>query len=56
MELEAIHIEKPEDVNLILGQSHFIKTVDDVNEALAGSSPGLRFGLGRRLLARGKEL
>jgi len=45
MELEAIHIEKPEDVNLILGQSHFIKTVDDVYEALAGSSPGLRFGL-----------
>ena len=45
MELEAIHIEKPEDVNLILGQSHFIKTVDDVYEALAGSPPGLRFGL-----------
>lgn len=45
MELDAIHIEKPEDVNLILGQSHFIKTVDDVYEALAGSSPGLRFGL-----------
>jgi adenosine/AMP kinase len=45
MELEAVPIEKPDDVNLILGQSHFIKTVDDVYEALAGSAPGLRFGL-----------
>ncbi|MDH4102428.1 MAG: adenosine-specific kinase [Thermoleophilia bacterium] len=45
MELETVRIEKPEDVNLILGQSHFIKTVDDVYEALAGSSPNLRFGL-----------
>ena len=39
MELETVPIEKPDDVNLILGQSHFIKTVDDVYEALAGSSP-----------------
>jgi hypothetical protein len=45
MELETVPIEKPDDVNLILGQSHFIKTVDDVYEALAGSSPRLRFGL-----------
>jgi adenosine/AMP kinase len=45
MELETVSIEKPDDVNLILGQSHFIKTVDDVYEALAGSSPSLRFGL-----------
>src|SRR3990172_7771288 len=45
MELEIVRIEKPEDVNLILGQSHFIKTVEDVYEALAGSSPHLRFGL-----------
>ena len=45
MELETVPIEKPDDVNLILGQSHFIKTVDDVYEALAGSSPNLRFGL-----------
>jgi len=40
MELETVPIEKPDDVNLILGQSHFIKTVDDVYEALAGSEPG----------------
>ena len=45
MELHTISIEKPGDVNLILGQSHFIKTVEDVYEALAGSSPHLRFGL-----------
>ena len=45
MELETIPIEKPEGVNLILGQSHFIKTVDDVYEALAASSGQLRFGL-----------
>jgi len=45
MDLRTVPIEKPDDVNLILGQSHFIKTVDDVYEALAGSSPHLRFGL-----------
>ncbi len=45
MELLTVPIEKPDDVNLVLGQSHFIKTVEDVYEALAGSSPQLRFGL-----------
>jgi adenosine/AMP kinase len=45
MELTAVRIEKPDDVNLILGQSHFIKTVEDLHEALAGSSPHLRFGV-----------
>ena len=45
MEVTAVPIEKPDDVNLILGQSHFIKTVEDVHEALAASSPRLRFGL-----------
>lgn len=45
MELLTVPIEKPDDVNVILGQAHFIKTVDDVFEALAGSSPHLRFGL-----------
>jgi len=38
-------VEKPQDLNLILGQAHFIKTVDDLHEALAGSVPGLRFGI-----------
>ena len=45
MELLTVPIEKPDDVNVVLGQSHFIKTVEDVYEALAGSSPHLRFGL-----------
>ena len=36
----------PDDVNLILAQSHFIKTVEDLYEALIGSSPALRFGIG----------
>lgn len=45
MELSVVEIEKPDDVNLVLGQAHFIKTVDDLHEALAGSSPHLRFGV-----------
>jgi hypothetical protein len=45
MLLSTVRVEKPEDVNLILGQSHFIKTVEDLHEVLAGSSPYLRFGL-----------
>lgn len=45
MELTAVAIERPDDANVIVGQSHFIKTVEDLHEALAGSSPGLRFGL-----------
>jgi hypothetical protein len=45
MELLTVQIEKPEDLNLILGQSHFVKTVEDVYEALVGTSPHLRFGL-----------
>jgi adenosine/AMP kinase len=44
VELLTVRIEKSEEINLILGQSHFIKTVEDVFEALAGSSPQLRFG------------
>jgi hypothetical protein len=45
MELRVVQLEKPEDLNFILGQSHFIKTVEDLHEVLAGSSPALRFGL-----------
>jgi adenosine/AMP kinase len=45
MEFVSVPIEKPEDLNLILGQSHFIKTVEDLHETLAGSSPHLRFGI-----------
>jgi adenosine/AMP kinase len=45
MELHTVDIEKPEDVNVILGQSHFIKTVEDVHEALVGAVPGIEFGM-----------
>lgn len=45
MELSTVVIEKPEDVNFILGQSHFIKTIEDVHEALVNSVPGVRFGV-----------
>ena len=43
--LQAVAVDKPEDLNVIIGQSHFIKTVEDLHEALAGTSPHLRFGL-----------
>jgi adenosine/AMP kinase len=45
MEFKLVSIDKPEDVNLVLGQSHFIKTVEDLHEALIGAVPGIRFGL-----------
>ena len=45
MEIKVVAIRKPEDVNLILGQSHFIKTVEDLHEALVGSVPNNAFGL-----------
>jgi hypothetical protein len=45
MELTTVKINKPEEVNVILGQSHFIKTVEDIHEALVGAVPGIRFGL-----------
>jgi adenosine/AMP kinase len=45
MELRTVPIEKPEEVNLILGQAHFIKTVEDLHEALICAVPGIQFGL-----------
>jgi len=45
MELKTVKIEKPEDINFILGQSHFIKTVEDVHEALVNAVPGIKFGV-----------
>ena len=45
MELLPIPIQKPEDVNFILGQSHFIKTVEDIHEALVNTVPGIKFGV-----------
>jgi uncharacterized protein len=45
MEIQTISIEKPESINFILGQSHFIKTVEDIHETLVSSVPGIKFGL-----------
>jgi uncharacterized protein len=43
--LAALQIEKPEPLNFILGQTHFIKSVEDLHEALVGAVPGIKFGL-----------
>lgn len=45
MELQSVKIEKPEATNFILGQSHFIKTVEDIHEAVVTNVPGVKFGL-----------
>lgn len=45
MELKTVAIEKPEDINFVLGQSHFIKTAEDVYEAMINSVPGVKFGV-----------
>jgi adenosine/AMP kinase len=45
MEIQTVKIEKPEEINFILGQSHFIKTVEDMHEALVSTVPGIKFGL-----------
>ncbi len=45
MDIKTVRIEKPESINFVLGQSHFIKTVEDVHEALVGAVPGIKFGL-----------
>jgi len=46
MELTTVTIEKPETINFILGQTHFIKSVEDLHEALVSAVPGIRFGIG----------
>jgi len=45
MEFKIVPIEKPEDLNVIFGQAHFIKTVEDLHESLVSSVPGIKFGL-----------
>jgi adenosine/AMP kinase len=45
MDWTTVRIDKPEEINLILGQAHFIKTVEDLHEALVGAMPGIQFGL-----------
>ncbi len=46
MELKTVRIEKPDDTNFILGQSHFIKTVEDIHETIVQTNPHMKFGLG----------
>lgn len=45
MDISVVPIDKPDDMNVVIGQAHFIKTVEDMHEALVGVSPQLRFGL-----------
>ncbi len=46
MELETVKVEMPENCNVILGTAHFIKTVEDIYEALVNAVPGIKFGIG----------
>jgi adenosine/AMP kinase len=45
VELHAVRVDKPDDLNVIVGQSHFVKTVEDLHEALVGVGGQLRFGI-----------
>jgi adenosine/AMP kinase len=45
MDLSIVAVDKPADMNFILGQSHFIKTVEDLHEAIVGANPGMKFGI-----------
>jgi hypothetical protein len=45
MELKTVSIEKPADINFILGQSHFIKTIEDMHEAIVQTVPQMKFGI-----------
>ncbi|MFN7209283.1 MAG: adenosine-specific kinase [Aggregatilineales bacterium] len=45
LKLSVVPIEKPETINFVLGQSHFIKTVEDIHETLVSTVPNIRFGL-----------
>lgn len=45
LSLDVVSVDKPDDLNVVIGQAHFIKTVEDLHEALVGVSASLRFGL-----------
>src|SRR4030042_659924 len=45
MKLQSVKIEKPAEINFIFGQSHFIKSVEDLHEVLVTAVPGVKFGL-----------
>lgn len=46
MEFKIVNIEKPDDTNVIIGQTHFIKTVEDIYEACINTNPNMKFGIG----------
>ena len=45
MDISAVWLDKPDDLNVIVGQSHFVKTVEDLHEACVNAVPGMRFGI-----------
>lgn len=45
MEIKVVPVDKPEDMNFVLGQAHFIKTVEDLHEAIVTAAPNMKFGL-----------
>ncbi len=45
MELKVVKVKNPEELNIIIGQSHFIKTAEDIYEAMVNSVPGIKFGI-----------
>lgn len=45
MQIESVRVEFPDDANVVIGQSHFIKTVEDIYEAMVGAVPQARFGI-----------
>ena len=45
MDITTVRIDKPDDLNFILGQAHFIKTVEDIHEAIVGTVPQMKFGV-----------
>jgi len=45
MDIQSVKISKPDDINIIIGQSHFIKTVEDLYEVIVASVPGIKFGV-----------
>jgi adenosine/AMP kinase len=45
MQLRTVKIDKPDDINFIFGQTHFIKSVEDIHEALVSTVPGIKFGI-----------
>ena len=45
MNIQSVKIDKPDDVNVILGQAHFIKTVEDIYETIVSSAPDMKFAI-----------